>query len=108
MKFSKVINSYRQVQVLELVTYSNQNLWFSTTPKSHHNANVFSGCRMIEYYREYNGRCIKPVASQAQEGNKIVLQKSCQGEGKFAITLVLGIFRPHVHGVFHRSITAKN
>ena len=35
---------------------------------------------MIEYYREYNGRCIKPVASPAQEGTSIVMQKSCEGE----------------------------
>ena len=35
---------------------------------------------MIEYNREYNGRCIKPEASPAQEGTKLVLQKSCEGE----------------------------
>ena len=60
---------------------SHINLSFSTNPKSHrHDANVFSGCRMIEYYREHNGRCILPQVSPAQEGTKIVLQKSCEGE----------------------------
>ena len=35
---------------------------------------------MIEYYSGYNGRCIKPVAIPAQEGTRIVMQKSCEGE----------------------------
>ena len=35
---------------------------------------------MIEYYSEYNGRCIVPETSPAREGTRIVLQKSCQGE----------------------------
>ena len=35
---------------------------------------------MIEYYSGYNGRCIVPETSPAQEGIKIVLQKICEGE----------------------------
>ena len=35
---------------------------------------------MIEYFNGYNGRCIEPKKSSAEEGTKLVLQRNCQGE----------------------------